>query len=541
MGRKRRPVSGICPDPAAQDRVAFGRVDFDMTCDFVVVGSGAGAMTGAYLAARAGLDTVVLESTDRLGGTSAYSGAACWLPGSQVQRRAGVGDSTVSARKYLRALLGEDVSGHQEAFLDRAPALVAELETDPVLEFQWRAFPDYFERAGRVPRGRSLVPVDLPRDRLGDRVELVRPPVELDRNGRSHRYTPLTAGRALIGRLLLAFDATGHGTVRTGWRVDDLLVDEGRVVGVAATVDGSPKRVGARRGVLVAAGGFERDQDWRTAAGVAGRADWTMAPAGTNRGEVLRAAVAAGAAVDLMSEAWWCPGIAMPDGSASFTLGFRGGIVVDSTGRRFANESLPYDQMGRAMAADPERRVPSYVVFDSREGGRLPAISLPGGRPEEHLDAGTWVEAQSLTELAALIGVPAATLEATVARFNAAAARGRDDEFGRGTDEYDRYFADPVLVPVDQPPFRAARLVLADLGTKGGLVTDPEARVLREDGTVIEGLYAAGNTAASMTGSCYPGPGIPIGTAMVFAARAVDDLVAQTRSSSTGSPNAERP
>ena len=535
-------MSGIRPRPAGRDPVAFLPVELDLTCDLVVVGSGAGAMTGAYLAARAGLDTLVLESTDRLGGTSAYSGAACWLPGSQVQERAGVGDSTVSARKYLRALLGDDVRGHQEAFLDRAPALVAELEADPALEFQWRAFPDYFERAGRVPRGRSFVPLDLPLDQIGDRAELVRPPVELDRIGRSHRDVPLTAGRALIGRLLLALDGTGNGTVRTGWLVDDLLHEDGRVVGVSA-VDGAQvrHRVRARLGVLLAAGGFERDQDRRTEAGVPGRADWTMAPAGTNRGEVLRAAVAAGAAVDLMSEAWWCPGIAMPDGSASFTLGFRGGIVVDSTGRRFANESLPYDQMGRAMAADPEHRVPSYVVFDSREGGRLPAISLPGGRPEEHLAAGTWVEASSLAELAALIGVPAEALEATVGRFNAAAARGCDDEFGRGRDEYDRYFADPVLVPVDQPPFRAARLVLSDLGTKGGLVTDPDARVLREDGTPVGGLYAAGNSAASMTRSCYPGPGIPIGTAMVFAARAVDDLLRQTRSSSTGSPNAERP
>ena len=536
-------MSGTAARRRAADRVAFVGVDLDLTCDLVVVGSGAGAMTGAFLAARAGLETVVLESTDRLGGTSAYSGAACWLPGTEVQWRAGVDDSTESARRYLRALLGADVSGHQEAFLARAPALVAELESDPALEFEWRAFPDYFDRPGRVTGGRSFVPLDLPRERLGERAGLVRPPVDRDRAGRGHRDAPLSAGRALIGRLLLALDATGHGTVRTGWHVDDLVLEDGRVAGVTARIGESGRRgrVRARYGVLAAAGGFERSQERRTEAGVPGRADWTMAPAGTNDGDLLDAARAAGAAVDLMSEAWWCPGIAMPDGGASFTLGFRGGVVVDRTGRRYANESLPYDQMGRAMAADPERRIPSYLVFDSREGGRLPAIALPGGRPEEHLAAGTWVEAPSLAELAELVGVPARELEDTVARFNAAAARGRDDEHGRGSDEYDRHFADPVLVPVDRPPFRAARLVLSDLGTKGGLVTDPDARVLRDDGSVLEGLYAVGNTAASMTGARYPGPGIPIGTAMVFAARAVDDVLGQTRSSSTGSPKADRP
>lgn len=531
--------------PRGVDAVACVSVDSDLTFDFVVVGSGAGAMTGALLAARAGLSTVVLERAERLGGTSAYSGAACWLPGSAVQERSGVGDSVASARRYLRELLGEDRDGRQEAFLARAPALVEELESDPAIEFEWRAFPDYFDRPGRVPRGRSIVPVDLPLERLGERAALVRPSVELDRVGRDHRDAPLTAGRALIGRLLLALDATGNGTVLTRCRVEGLVVEDGTVVGVTATVPGATesRRITARHGVLLGSGGFERNDALRTKAGVPGRAAWSMAPPETNRGEPLEAARAAGAAVDLMAEGWWCPGLAMPDGGASFTLGFRGGIVVDSTGRRYANESLPYDQMGRAMAAAPER-IPSHVVFDSREGGRLPAIALPGGRPEDHLAAGTWVQADSLAELAGLIGVSADALEATVARFNDAAARGRDDEFGRGEDEYDRHFADPVLVPIDHPPYRAARLVLSDLGTKGGLVTDPDARVLRTDGSVLEGLYAVGNAAASMTRHCYPGPGIPIGTAMAFAARAVDAVVgtvAQTRSSSTGSPNAERP
>lgn len=492
--------------------------------DVVVVGSGAGAMTGAYLAAKAGLRTIVVERTSLLGGTSAYSGAACWLPGSQVQQRADVGDSTESARTYLRSLLGEDHLEHQEAFLAKAPEVVAALESDPAIDFQWQAFPDYFDRPGRVPGGRSINPVDLDPAELGDRAALIRPSVELDRVGRGHRDGPLQAGRALIGRLLIAMEATGNGTVLRETCVDELVVEDGRVVAVIGTGPTGKVRIDAARGVLVGAGGFERNPETRAQAGVPGSAAWSMAPAGTNRGEVLAAAVAIGAATSLMDEGWWCPAIAMPDGGASFTLGFRGGIIVDRLGKRFANECLPYDQMGRTLAADPGNRVPSHIIFDNREGGRLPAIAMPGGKPADHLAAGTWVEADTLEELAAQIDVPAEALMQTVARFNTLAGQGHDDDFGRGEDEYALFFANPALVPLEQPPFRAARLVLGDLGTKGGLVTDPDGRVLHEDGSPIEGLYAFGNSSASMTGHFYPGPGIPIGTAMTFAARAVDHV-----------------
>jgi 3-oxosteroid 1-dehydrogenase len=190
-----------------------------------------------------------------------------------------------------------------------------------------------------------------------------------------------------------------------------------------------------------------------------------------------------------------------------------------------ADESLPYDRMGRHMAAAPER-VPSFLVFDSRDGGEVPAISLPSLPAEEHLAAGTWVRADTLEELARRIGVPAAELTSSVERFNGFAAAGVDEDFSRGEDPYARFFAtgagpNPCLVPVGCPPFYAARLVLSDLGTKGGLRTDAHARVLRRDGTVISGLYAAGNTSASLSGPVYPGPGIPIGTAMVFSSLAV--------------------
>ena len=222
--------------------------------DVVVVGSGAGAMTAAVLAARAGQRTLVLEKTSLLGGTSAYSGAACWLPGSAVQQRAGVPDSTESARTYLAALLGDAETERREAFLAAAPRVVEALEQDPALTFEWQPFPDYFDRPGRVPRGRSFVPSPLPRDEIGGLADLVRPAVDRDRAGLGHPEGPLAQGRALIGRLLLALDRSGRGTVVTGADVDGLIEEHGRVVGVSATVDGERRRWTASRGVVLGCG-----------------------------------------------------------------------------------------------------------------------------------------------------------------------------------------------------------------------------------------------------------------------------------------------
>ncbi|TDD91083.1 FAD-binding protein [Actinomadura darangshiensis] len=497
----------------------MGKAGWDDEYDAVVAGSGAGAMAGALTAASNGLRTAVLEKTALLGGTSAYSGSAIWLPGTQVQERAGIGDSSEGARTYLRALLGDGSAAHREAFLATAPELVEFLEKDPAIEFEWRPFPDYFAAPGRLDLGRSFVPLDLPAERLGELAGLVRPPVDRDRAGRGHSASkPMMQGRALIGRLLLAITATGNGAVRTETPLTDLIVEDGRVAGVEA----GGLRLRAKRGVLLAAGGFESSAALRSERGVPGGAAWTMAPAGANTGDAIAAAVRAGASTGLLDQAWFCPGSLMPDGRAAFTLGFRGGLIVDGSGRRFANESLPYDQMGRRMAA---AEGPFHLIFDARSRG-LPAISVPPLMPDEQLASGAWVEAATLPELAARIGLPGDVLAGTVARFNGFAGKGTDEDFHRGEDPYDLYFTggEPAVVAVDEPPYVAAKIVLSDLGTKGGLRTDPDGRVLDGADRPIAGLYAAGNTSASFTGPVYPGPGIPIGSAMAFAYRAVQDM-----------------
>lgn len=495
--------------------------------DVVVVGSGGGAMTAAHLAQKHGLRTAVVEKTEYVGGTSAYSGGACWLPGSQVQQRASIADSTDSARSYLAALLTDPDQVKIEAFLAEAPRLVTELEADEAFSFEWLPFPEYYDAPGRVSWGRSIQPANVKRADLPAEVAaLVRPPVELDRAGLPGRNT-LSGGQALIARLLLAFTRDG-GTVLTGHAVDELVLTDGRVTGVVARTADAPVTVTATRGVVVASGGFEHNPQWRDRYGVPGDSAWSMAPDGTNTGEPIAAAMAAGAATALLDQGWFCPGLEHPDGHGSFTLGFRSGVIVDASGNRYANECLPYDRFGREMAKSADR-VPSWFVFDSREGGRLPAIAMPEGDPAEHLAAGTWVRGETVAELAEKLGLT--DLVGTVERFNTFCESGTDEDFGRGADEYDTFFAggegpNKALVGVTQAPFYAARFVLSDLGTKGGIVTDQAGRALREDGTVLPGLYATSNSAASAFGAFYPGPGAPLGTAMVFASLAVQDILA---------------
>ena len=508
--------------------------DFDEVVDVVVVGSGGGALTGAYIAASRGLQTMVLESTEFYGGTTAYSGAGLWLPGNEAAARGGVEDSDDQARAYLRAIVGDETAEMQDAFLAATAPMISELEQNAVLQFEHRPFPDYFADApGMKPTGRDIFPLDLERSELGEMDEWLRSSAPEERRG-----TPapplLTGGQALIARLLLATQGTGNCDLRLRTAMNSLIVDDdGSVVGVEAIVGGVGIRIGARAGVLLAAGGFERNTEMRNRYGVPGETKWSMgAPGG--QGRPIEAGVEIGAAIDQMDQAWWSPGVVHPDGTATFTLGIRGGIFVNSAGERFMNESLPYDQAARAVIAGHASGVshlPFWLVFDPRFGEEMPAMStVPMLDRQQYVDSGLWRTADSLEDLATAIEVPPAALAKTIEQFNQYTTSGVDDQFHRGEAPYDQFFAfgggdpNPALVPIENGPFHAVQFAVSDLGTKGGLVTDTTARVLRDDGSVIPGVYAAGNTMAPWSRDTYPSPGTPIGTCMVFSYLAVLDL-----------------
>ncbi|WP_280218203.1 FAD-dependent oxidoreductase [Nocardia neocaledoniensis] len=504
------------------------------TCDVVVVGSGGAALAGALAASHRGLSVRVLEKTDRFGGTSAYSGGSVWLPGNHVLERDGVEDSVEKGLAYFSALVGDRTRPEvQRAFLETGPAVADFLENTVGIPLEHRPFPDYFDAPGRSANGRSIFARPIAADDVGERLDDIRPVVAADQFGIDVDRSTLDGGQAWIARMVLALDSSGRAELSLRTRATGLVQDDqGRVTGVVATgPDGSEIHIRARAGVLLAAGGFERSSKLRAELQDMQSADWTSSHPDTGSGDALALAESVGAATDLLDQAWWCPATLFPNGHAAFTLGLRAGIVVDGSGQRFANEMLPYDRMGRAMRERMQlgHGDAFWFVFDNRFGDDLPAICVPLPDRAALSEAGLWHTADDVAALAAAIGVDADRLTASVRRFNEQAERGRDEDFGRGEDAFGRFFVGATsptecLRPVTGPRFHAVRLVLGDLGTKGGAVVDREGAVERRDGTVIPGLYAAGNSAASVAGPVYPGPGTPLGSGMVMAYRAVADM-----------------
>lgn len=509
---------------------------WDREYDVLVVGSGAGGMTGAYTAAREGMDVLLVENTDRFGGTSAYSGGGMWLPCNAALKRAGEIDTIEEARTYFRSVVGDRTPrAVQDAFLDNGAPLIDYLEEDEALDFVIYPWPDYFGLKPQArPNGRHICPMPLPASALGAQRGVLRPGLAEERRGEP-APDDLLGGQALIGRFLLAIDRLPNVELWLESALTDLICEEGRVTGaVVRTGDGS-LRVRARQGVLIAAGGFERNTEMRRRYGVPYEVSGAMGPPG-NTGVPIEAGIAIGADTDLMDQAWWSPGLLQPDGSATFTLGFDGGIFVGQDGRRFTNESAAYDRSGRAILAEVEAgrlRFPFWLVHDDRDGGMPPIQypNLPMLDRSAYVDAGLWKSAPTLSALAQMIGVPADALEATVERFNTQVAKGEDTDFQRGAEPFDRAFTggESPLAPIVQAPFHAVAFAVSDLGTKGGLRTDPAARVLDREGHVITGLYATGNSMAAVSGEAYPAGGNPIGASMVFAWLAAKDMAAEAK------------
>jgi 3-oxosteroid 1-dehydrogenase len=509
--------------------------DWDTEVDVIVAGSGAGGVTGAYTAAREGLDVILVEATEKFGGTTAYSGGGgMWFPVNPVLQRAGTDDTIDDALEYYTAVVGDRTPrALQETYVRSGAPLIEYLEQDDLLKFQLLPWPDYFGKApkARADGMRHIAAKALKVAAAPDLCELIRGPLDSDRLGAPQPDDYFVGGRALIARFLIATRQYPHSSAQLNAALTELVVEDGAVVGAIVETSGKRNAIRARRGVLLAAGGFENNDEMRARYGVPGSSRDTMGPWG-NQGLAHLAGIEVGADTDLMDQAWWSPGLTHPDGRSAFALWFTGGIFVDREGKRFVNESAPYDRLGReivAAIATGTVPVPYWMVYDDTDGGVPPvkATNVSMVEPEKYVAAGLWHTADTLEELAAKIGVPPDNLVQTVARFNDFVAQGVDGDFGRGDEPYDRAFSGgaPPLYAIARPPFHAAAFGVSDLGTKGGLRTDSAARVLDTSGRVIGGLYAAGNTMAAPSGTTYPGGGNPIGTSMVFSHLAVRDMI----------------
>ncbi|MDT5017938.1 MAG: 3-oxosteroid 1-dehydrogenase [Mycobacterium sp.] len=496
--------------------------------DVLVAGS-AGALAGAYTAAREGLSVALVEASNRFGGTFAYSGGGgMWYPCNPVLVRAGCDDTIDEALRYYRSVVGDRTPAElQETYVRGGAALIEYLERDEGFAFKILPWPDYYSSVpgARNDGLRHIVSKAVPDNRLGRFQGQVGGPLDHERLA-VPQPDLLTGGRALVGRFLAAMADNPAVAAHLNTSLVELIVEDGRVVGGVVECEGERRVIRARRGVLLAAGGFEQNDAMRAEYGVPGAAVDTMgAPA--NMGMAHRAAIAVGASTDLMDQAWWSPGLVLPDGRAAFALCFTGGIFVNSAGCRFVNESAAYDRLGREIIramSDGSVGEHYWMVYDSSAGEQPPimATNVSFSPTSEYEAAGLWVRADTLDDLAHQIGVPADNLADAVHRFNELARRGDDEDFGRGRESFDRAFTGDgsPLVPIDTPPYRAAAFGVSDLGTKGGLRTDVDGRVLDADDRPILGLYAAGNTMAAVSGETYPGGGNPIGASLLFSHRA---------------------
>ncbi|KAH1768339.1 hypothetical protein KXX62_004257 [Aspergillus fumigatus] len=559
---------------------------FDHETDILIVGSGAAGLTAALRSHFHGLSSLVIEKDAQIGGTSAYSGGGLWIPNNPLAVEAGIIDTPEQAMTYLISVIDADTAEdtdvrrassppRKRAFLTHGPHMVSFLR-DRGFAFRLSpGCPDYYPQAhGALPTGgRSIEPdvfdarllglgekwTEAIRQRPGRSLPLFTYEASsVTRMGASWRdvgtvlrvllrgiylsrvrgQIPVTMGKSLVAQLLWLHMQLDQGPVLTDTALRQLIATpEGVILGARVATPDGERSIRARCGVLLCAGGFAHNQGLRERYGpVPANAEWTSAARGDN-GDAIVAGVRVGAATALMDEAWWGPTLRDPvRGMYYFALQERArpfGVIVDSSGKRFMNEAEPYTDAGHHQYA--QKAVPAWFVFDWNHRKRYAVGSLMPRQqpPAQALDAGYIHRADTIAELARQIGVNEKGLEGTLARFNEMADCGVDSDFARGESAFDNYFGDPTVRPnpnlgaVRTPPFYAIPLVPGDLGTKGGLLTDEHARVIREDGTPVQGLYAAGNTTASVMGRTYPGAGATLGPAMTFAFIAIDHIASE--------------
>ncbi len=538
--------------------------DWTYETDILVVGSGGGGLTAALVAKMLGKEAIVVEKTQYYGGSTALSGGGIWVPGNYLMAEAEIPDSVENGLTYMENTVGDRTPRvNREAYVSKAKEMLEYLTCNTHVKFQiMDGYPDYYpENPGGTAGGRALEPILFEGKKLGRLYDQLRPhpylkysvvftledwkkvsmvranPANLIKASgfflRSFlnivfRKRHLTLGQALVGRL--RFSLMEHDVpVWVNTAVKNLIVENGDVIGVEAEKESKPIRIRAKKGVILAAGGFPHNKKMReTYFKPPASTDWTSANSG-NTGDAIQMGMTIGASVDLMDDAWWGPTTLVFDGPPLFLVterGYPGAIIVNSKGQRFVNEAAPYIDVVHAMYDENSKdtmAIPSYFIMDQRFRSRyFLGILPPGMTPKKYIKQEKMKKADSLESLAAQIDVNPRGLVDTVQRFNEFARAGKDQDFKRGDSIYDRYYADPdikpnpCLAPITKPPYYAVKLYPGDLGTKGGLVTNEQAQVLKEDKTIINGLYAVGNTSASVMGHSYPGPGATIGPSMTF-------------------------
>ena len=541
---------------------------FDETFDFVVVGSGGGSMCCALVLRAAGKSVVILEKTPLIGGTTARSGGVMWIPDNRFMKRDGVPDSQEQANAYLDAVVGDhnDTPGatriRRQTYVAEGTQMVEFLLAQGIKLNRVSYWPDYNdEMPGGSEQGRTVVAELFNVNELGAWKNKLRPNFlsmmstldemlklrfikkswEAKRIAVRFAFRTIfakltgkhyvTAGAALQGRMLQAALKAGV-EFRTECAVSELVVENGRVTGVIATLDGKPRRFGTRLGVLVNAGGFAHNQEMREKYQPGTSAKWTNTAEG-DTGEMIQEMARHGAAIAQMEEMVGNQ-MSIPPGMENDAVkpvvqgvtAAPHAILVDQSGVRFMNESGSYMTYCQGILARNKvvPAIPSYAIMDSQYIKNYGLITpFPTTKkPKEWFESGYMKKADTVEGLAEQLKMDPTVLRETVDRFNRFVAIGHDDDFNRGDRAYDRWLGDayhprnPSLGSIEEGPFYAVPVVPGDVGTYGGVVTDEKARVLREDGTVIGGLYATGVSTASVMGRAYAGAGASVGPSFVF-------------------------